>query len=165
MSDFGTTFPDSPYVLDEDVIDNDLLPYNHLLTAHSTLDVFAGVGTGVQQFHTDLWTFSVITYTTVQTTGEIGWYIATAAGTWDIQWILSKRNDYGISQARVDGVNVGPTVDLYAAATANYYMHRVNGVALTRGEHLFTLKQNGTKNASSSAYLQVVSGLSLVRTA
>lgn len=159
-------YPDAPYWKTDRFIDNDLLPYTHIITAHSFLDVFLGNGAGAQRTHVPGFHFSVIAWTTLQTTGEMGWTVPLAAGTWTAQWFTGKRNDYGITQFRVDGVQSGATQDLYvnnAAHQPQVFLRA--GLVLAAGEHTFTMKQNGTKNAASTAYLQVISGLALTRTA
>lgn len=159
-------YPDAPYVQDDRLIDNDLLAWNHHITCHNFFDVYNGNGSGTQRLFNVGFHFSVCSWTTVQTTGEMGWTIPIGAGTWTVVWYTGKRNDYGISHARVDGAQVGSTVDLYVNNAAHQQMiHTVSGLVLAAGEHSFTFKQNGTKNAASSGYIQVVSGLCLTRTA
>lgn len=159
-----TTFPDAPYVQDDRLIDNDLLPWQHFIPSWNLLDVYTGQGTGLQAIFNVTWTRSVLSWGTANP-NELGWIIPVAAGTWTALWYVGKRQDYGIAQMRVDGANVGGTYDGYVAGGANQYgSHEVTGIVLTRGEHTFTLR-TAAKNAASTGYLTTICGLALTRTA
>ena len=144
-----------------EAIHNDLLPWYHHVYTLKYLDYHSSPPVG-ERVGLNNWWWGRLSWVS-GLNEELGWDVITAAGTWDITFYLMKRNDYPIAQARVDGVNVGGTIDLYNDTHTNA-IHKLTGVALTRGSHRFTMRAVG-KNASSSSYVLVLCGLTLARTA
>lgn len=141
------------------LLDNDCLPWNHFVSAAATFDLMSGT-LGAAKLYNSAWYFSLLSWTTTNA-GEVGWDIYVAAGSWRMEWYRDKRGDYGIVQYKVDGTNVGSTFDKYAATRVRTVDH-ISAMTLARGWHRFSSYVTG-KNASSTGYLNVVSGLALVR--
>lgn len=144
-----------------EAIHNDLLPWYHHVYTLKYLDYHSIPPVG-ERVGLSNWWWGRISWV-AGLNEELGWDVITAAGTWDVTFYVMKRNDYPIVQAKVDGANVGGTIDLYNATHTNA-IHILTGVVLTRGVHRFTLRAV-SKNASSSGYVLVLCGLTLARTA
>jgi len=166
----GQSFRSRPEVLTSDsrrtvvpkdyVLDNDLLPWHHFVTGANMPDHTFGTVGGLRVAN-NLWYFGVINWTTT-INAEIAYDFYLGAGTWRMEWYCDKRGDYGNIRLLVDGVTK-ETVDHYAATRVRF-VRRVDGIVLTQGWHRFMMRCIG-KNAASTAYVMVFSGLSLTRTA
>lgn len=144
-----------------EVMANDLLPWHHFISGYSNLD-YTGGGTYSGNLSNTGWWFNVLHYGS-GVGFEMRWDVSVAAGTWTACWFTDRRNDYGIVRMTVDGVEIGTAVDHYAAAFS-LTTQIETGIVLTAGMHSFGMKVTG-KNASSTGYLSVISGLALTRTA
>lgn len=157
----GVPFLTRPKVASTVMAHNDDLPWQHHRDAWTVFDYKSNPVVAEQFQIATTWEFGVITYGAHPI--ELGWDICVAAGIWKMTWNIPKRADYGIVQAKIDGVNVGPTYDAYASAHAASWSHVVRDISLTLGSHRFSIATTGNKNPSATGYLIVIEGLTLAR--
>jgi len=82
------------------------------------------------------------------------WDVPLIAGTWTITVIYDKDTNGPITTASLDGVDLSPTVDAYAASSSYNNVVQWTGISVaTGGIKEFKLRAD-SKNASSSGYVQ-----------
>lgn len=95
---------------------------------------------------------------------EISFNVILAAGTWTVRLMHVKGTNRGIYSVQIDDSEEG-TIDGYNGSAVNNARDSVAGITVASGgKHELSLKML-TKNASSSAYLGIISLVSLIRTA
>lgn len=95
---------------------------------------------------------------------EYGWDVVLAAGTWRLDFVFRKNNNYGIVTVNLDGTSLG-TVDEYNSSQTDGNVGSITGFTVaTTGKKRLSFKA-ATKNASSAGYFVVCQGLALTRTA
>lgn len=140
----------------------ELMDQHHFIDCETEGYVVTGT-LGSAPIYTLNWWFNQLMWTTTQN-ASIGWYVDVAGGYYTVDWYTATRSDMPRVQAKIDGVNIGILQDLYVNNfNINRFIHRTTGVFIARGRRLITLTCP-SKNASSTAYIMVVSGLGLTRT-
>lgn len=96
---------------------------------------------------------------------ETGWDLILAAGTWRLDGLFLKNNNYAIATVLLDGVSVG-TFDGYAASSSYNNVVAITGITVAlSGKHRISLKA-ATRNASNTTgWYIALSALSMRRTA
>lgn len=92
------------------------------------------------------------------------WDVPLVAGTWTVTVQYAKSSNVGVTTASIDGVDLSPTVDGYAAGASYNNVVQWSGVSVTTpGVKEFKLRAD-SKNASSSSYFQIVQLITFTNT-
>ena len=95
---------------------------------------------------------------------EINWDLLLGAGTYTLDLFHFQGTNRGVYTISINGVDIGTTVDGYAAAGA-HTKSQITGIAVAIAGVQRLRVLMATKNASSTNYLGAIEGLALTRTA
>lgn len=94
----------------------------------------------------------------------MAWDVPLVAGTWTVTIGYYKDTNKGVITASLDGVDLSPTVDGYAAASSFNTVAQWTGVSVASGGVKEFRLRSASKNASSSAYGVSVSYITFTNT-
>lgn len=95
---------------------------------------------------------------------EFGWDVQLAAGTWTLSYWHRRSPADAIMQPKLDGANLGGTVDMYTAGTTNNIVESLSTVVAASGKKRLSFKATG-KNALATAHTMILQCIDLRRTA